>query len=149
MDIRPMRIPRLFSAAALMLAAACSLTGSGDREYERVPGVLATSIEGEVLVEAPESATAGQTFTLRVVTQGSGCRRTAEPEVSVSGLQAEVKIWDEYPVDGACSRDLLPLEHTVSLRFEQRGTATVRVHGQHDTVIGHQPVTVQRTIVIR
>jgi hypothetical protein len=144
-----MRIPHLFSAAALMLAVACSPTGSEDRDYVRVPGVLATSIEGEVLVEAPASATAGQTFTIRLVTQGSGCRRPAEPEVSAGGLQAEVKIWDEYPADGVCTRDLTTLEHTVPLRFNGRGTATVRVHGQRDTPIGHQPVTVERTIVIQ
>lgn len=144
-----MRIPRLFSAAALILAVACSPTGSDDREYVRVPGVLVTSIEGEVLVEAPGSATAGQTFTLRVVTQGSGCRRPAQPEVNASGLQADMKIWDEYPADGVCTRDLTTLEHTVPLRFNERGTATVRIHGQRDTPIGHQPVTVERTIVIQ
>lgn len=143
-----MRIHRLLFAASLVLTAACSPTGSG-LEYERMPGVLATDVEGEPMVEVPASAAVGQAFSLRAVTLGGSCRIADEPEVRRAGREVDVSIWERHPAGGACDRALRELSHHVGLRFDQPGPAAVRVHALRDTPLGLQPVVVERTVIIQ
>jgi hypothetical protein len=146
-----MRVHRLLSAAAIGVVAACSsVTGSDEPEYERRPGLIASSIEGEEQVQVPAAGNVGQLVVVRVTTLGGGCRRVAQPGGEVNGLTANVEIWELFPADGACTRDLKPLEHLVQVRFLERGTAVIRVHGLSESPTGQtQPIVVERTLTIR
>lgn len=143
-----MRIHRLLLAALLPLCAACPPTGA-DREYERTPGVLAYTVEGEPRVETPASASAGQVFPIQVATIGGSCRLADEPDVERVGLQVDVRIWELNPVGGACDRALRERTHAIALRVDQPGTATVRVHALRHTPLGVEPVVVERTVIVQ
>jgi hypothetical protein len=143
-----MRIHRLLLAASLVLCAACPPTGA-DQDYQRLPGLLAYTVEGEPRVEVPASAPAGEVFPLRVTTIGGSCRIGDEPDVERAGQQVDVRIWELHPAGGACDRALREHRFSVALRFDQSGTATVRVHGLRDTPLGVQPAVVERTVVIQ
>lgn len=143
-----MRIHRLLLAASLVLWAACS-PAAAEREYERLPGVLAMTAEGEPRVTVPASAPAGQVFSLQVATIGGSCRIGDEPDVERTGLQVDVRIWELHPVGGACDRALRERSYAVALRVDQPGTATVRVHGLRHTPLGVEPITVERSVLVR
>jgi hypothetical protein len=146
----PMRIRRrLLAAAALLLCAACSPMDSDGPEYVRQVGVL-TWVGTEARVQVPAAAQAGQPFTVVVTTWGGSCRHQAPAEVSRTGLQADVTVYDLNQVGGVCDRALRDLEHAVELRFTQPGTATVRIHGLgYDDGGGPVPLVLERTVTIR
>jgi hypothetical protein len=47
----------------------------------------------------------------------------------VTGLKAVVRPFDQSAVDSVCADTLFAYPHTITLRFEQAGTATITVLG--------------------
>jgi hypothetical protein len=79
-------------------------------------------------VSAPASATRGVAFQVSVPTFGGGCtRKIARTETNVSGALAEIRPYNETHRADVCTDDLLMLTHTVSVRFDEPGPATIRV----------------------
>lgn len=139
-----------FAAALLLLCAACSPTASGGPEYVRELALIADGAQTQGQVQVPVAARAGQSFTVVVTTWGGSCRRKAPAEVSVTGLRADVTVYDLNPMGGPCDRAILELEHVVQLRFAQAGTATVRVHGRGlDAQGALVPVVIERTLTVQ
>ena len=107
-----------------------------------LPGVIRHHGES-TLVERPARVLAGEPFVVRVRTFGSGCVAHAGTSVDISGLRAEITPLDLVYVprsDEACTTELRRIEHTVELRFDQPGTATVRVRGRGEP--GGEPLAV-------
>lgn len=144
-----MRIRRRVFTAALLLFAGCSPTGADAPEYVRELGILTEPGLSEQ-VQVPASAAAGQPFTVRVSTWGGSCRLAAPAEVSRTGLQADVTVYDLNPTGGACDRAIRQVEHVVELRVPGPGTATLRIHGRTFDVEGRPvPLTIERTLTIQ
>ena len=146
--------------ALLVLAAtvACSSgpgptdAGSDDVGANRVGegrqvGVLA--FHGDSAhVTVPESVAAGEEAAIVVLTYGGGCVRTGDTEVAVTGLVAELTPYDHFPPAGAiCTADLRLNRHAVTVRFAERGRATVRVRGRE--LPSGRVITVVRHITVR
>lgn len=145
-----MRIRRMALAAALLLGAACSPTGTEGEDYVRAPGLLTFAGHAGPEVEVPAAARAGEPFRVTVVTWGSTCRRRAAPEVTRTDQRADVAVYDLNQVGGVCDRALRALRHVVELRFDAPGTATVRIHGEgYDGGNTPVPLTVERTVTIQ
>jgi hypothetical protein len=142
-----MRILRLLACTSLFAAAACpGITGLAER-WERQPAYL---IDHETArVGVPAQVNAGADFQVNVTTYGGGCERQGETEVSVSqpARTADVTPYDETNVAAeACTQELKMFSHTATVRFEQPGTAVVRVHGRR--LQDRAPVTVTRTVEV-
>ena len=149
-----MRIRRGFLSAVLLLGAACTPTGEGSPRYERAPAVI-TWVTGlddapQSQVQVPASVQAGQPFTVVVTTWGGSCRRLDLPEVSTSGLRADVTVYEMYPLDGPCDRAVRLMEHRVELRLARQGTATVYIRGIGlDRENGAAPTALQHTVTVQ
>lgn len=77
-----------------------------------------------------EVSSSGRTATVNVTSYGDGCYRKGETVVNVNGLVAEIVPYDyTAPAGTACTRQLVSIQHTATVEFEQAGTATVRVRG--------------------
>ncbi|HEX6371963.1 MAG TPA: hypothetical protein VF006_23770 [Longimicrobium sp.] len=99
-------------------------------------------------VAAPSAARAGEPLTVQVTTYGNGCNTAGRDEVRTRGLEADV-----LPRDLDHSRELIDcpdllrvFRHTATVRFDQPGAATVRVHGRR--LPGGEPVVVTRSVTI-
>ena len=142
-----MRILRLLACTSLLATAACpGIAGLTDR-WERQPAYLVD--DDEARVEVPARVNAGASFQVNITTYGGGCERQGETEVSVSqGTRtADVRPYDETNVAAEVCTDILQMfSHTATIRFEQPGTAVVRVHGVR--LQDKAPVTVTRTVEV-
>jgi hypothetical protein len=144
-----MRQSRFFSISLGFLLPLLLLAGCGILDpvrWERVVGMIMPD-PGIPVVVAPESARAGVSFQVRVVTRGSSsCTRADGAEVHVNGLVAEITPYDRVqrgPV--ACTADLSPIPREVSLRFAAAGEAVVRVIGRGAG--GREEVEVRLTVL--
>lgn len=138
-----MTIHRLIglSAAAAVLAG-CSVLGPDGGEQ---PGIIAPSSPGAVTV--PAAVQRGEPFTVKMITQGGGCLSKGPTRVRIRGATAEVRPIDGHSGGNVCPADVQMYEHTATLRFDQPGTATVRIHGRR--LPGDEAVVVTRALTIR
>lgn len=137
-----MRIHRFRALAAAALLAGCSVLGPDGGER---PGIIEPSSRGAVTV--PATAQRGQPFTITVITHGGGCLSRGPTRVRVLGGTAEVRPFDVHSGGNVCPADVQLYEHTATLRFDEPGTATVRVHGRGipdgDMAVITRTVTIQ------
>lgn len=148
-----MRTPAFLAAA--LLAVACSSPSAeplrDGRESEAAarqqpsyiahPGAAAD-------VEVPATVRAGEPLTVQVVTFGNGCNAVGGTDVVVRALEADVLPWDlDHSSEKVDCPDLLrTFRHSATVRFEQPGTATVRVNGRR--LPGDAPVVVVRSVAV-
>jgi hypothetical protein len=129
------------SFAAMALLGACSVLGLDDRERL---GIIWPPGQDHPQVVVPQTAQAGQLFTVTVTTIGGGCLRMGPTRVRTRGMSAEVRPYDVHNGGNVCPTDVQPFEHTATLRFDQPGTATVTFHGR-----GSPEVVITRTVTIQ
>ena len=110
-----------------LLLVACS-----EPDWTRVIGTLNPGADRTISVTAPDQVTLGEQFVVTVQTVGSSnCTRADGNDLTVSGRLARFVPYDEVPSDGrACFRDAAPFPHTDALRFQEPGTAILRIVGQ-------------------
>lgn len=132
----------LASLAAAALLAGCSVLGPDGREQ---PGIIDPSSPATVTV--PAAAQRGEPFTVTVITHGGGCLSQGPTRVRIAGTTADVRPYDVHSGGNVCPADVQMYEHTATLRFDQPGTATVRVHGRRipdgDMAVITRTVTIQ------
>jgi hypothetical protein len=146
-----MAIHRFFSraaAAALLAASACNPMAP-PTNVRAVAGILELSPYDPPRIEIPETARAGQAFTVRVTTYGAGCTEPARMDVELDGLAADLQPLDYAPRDESlpCTRQLRLHPHESVLLFAQPGTATVRIHGRR--MPGDEAITLTRTVTVQ
>lgn len=142
-----MKIRTLLLLAALPLASACDIVET-DFDQRVLPAVIDMNAANPPVIELPQSVRVGERFTVRVTTYGGGCTSRGNMQVSVIGLQVELRPYDVYPADEdeACTRELRTHLHQASVWLEEPGTATVNVHGRR--MPEDEPVTVTRTLTV-
>lgn len=134
------RFLRLAVGAALL--AGCSVL---DPDGGERPGIIDPSSPGTVTV--PAAAQRGEPFTVTVITHGGGCLSRGPTRVRMLGDTAEVRPYDVHNGGDVCPGDVQLYEHTATLRFDQPGTATVRVHGRG--IPDGEMVVITRTVAIQ
>ena len=100
----------------------------------------------------PDTVRRGEAFRVSVTPFAGGCRReAARTRVRVSGTTAEIRPYDSGVRSSHCASNLLLVPRVVTLRFDQVGTSTVRVHGVGDEeeVGDGPPVVLERRVVVR
>jgi hypothetical protein len=133
-----MMIPRCVLALALLIVPSCSHPAAA--EWERRIGYL-DSHAGNPVIRAPESAAAGQTFTVTVTTLGNSCTRAHGAEVSSDPefpLLRIVRPYDLHRTAGTCLDIGIPLSRDVPIRFDQAGQAVIRVVGESHPELPNQ-----------
>jgi hypothetical protein len=140
-----MQIQRFLGlAAAAAVLSGCSVTGPDGGEK---PGIIETRPGSAEQVTVPATAPRGEPFTVTVITHGGGCLSQGPTRVRIHGTTAEVRPYDVDNGSDICTADVEMYEHTATLRFDQPGTATVRVHGRQ--LPGGDAVVVTRTVTIQ
>lgn len=141
---RGRRISLAIPAAALVLCSgACGLLGPD--EDERV-GLLEL-YDDVAPIWVPRSVERGERFAVNFYTLGGGCTSRGRTELSVDDLEASITPYDIDSGRGTCADIIGFLDHTIWLRFDLEGTATIRVHGRAEPgnhqVVREFAVTVQ------
>ncbi len=149
---------KLTSALAAIVLAGCAASPDngnanppdGGSSGKRVPGII--DFYGEpVRVTVPGATEAGEPFAVTVVTYGGGCTEKGEATVMVEALRAEVSPYD-YDTSAPqldCDDMLRVYEHTVTVIFEETGTAEIVFLGQKEDSSGVTQTTVTRTLEVR
>ena len=113
----------MWKVLSLVVAGAvvggCGILGLGG---ERVIGAIDDVRPGFFVV--PDSAAAGQAFTVTVITFGDGCYQPGDTEVTVDGNVAVIVPYD-IRESGSCILLLVPFEHQASIQFDTAGDAQV------------------------
>lgn len=137
-----MRIARSFPIALAVLSIACH---SSPLEPARVIGNIGGQSATQV-IDAPASASAGQSFNVTVSTFGNSCVKAAGADVRVEGLVATITPYDVVATGVTCLDYSKAYPRVVPLSFAQAGAATIRVQGRSDSQPGL--VTVERSLTV-
>jgi hypothetical protein len=146
-------MPKLLSfalCATLTLLPACgNLTGSDPSQ--RQPGVISSRYLRANPVTAPESVQAGVPFDVVITTLGfSGCWQAGGAHTETAGQVATLTPFDYVRTQSACTAMLAELSRTVSVRFDEPGSALLRVEGRAEQPDGSfEPTVIERAIVVR
>lgn len=105
--------------------------GSGETWTRRV-GVTHVGISSVPLADVPSAIYAGVPFQVVIHTLGSSsCTVPDGEDVAVSLNAADITPYDRYAPPGrACTADISPIDHAVTLTFRAIGQARIRVHGR-------------------
>ena len=97
-------------------------------------GPFSVPTDGNVeVIVAPDEVAVDQDFEATITTIGpNGCWSVDGADVDSSPLLAEIMPWDRVSTDPeiACTQALVALARTVTLRFTEKGDATIRVLGR-------------------
>jgi len=134
----------------VVAVSACNIVNPDRKRTEREAAYLRYAGFSELLV-APDTVTAGTPFDVSVRTFGGGCVDQGDTEVAVVGRVVELRPFDIFtthlPQGYACPAILALYTHTVSLRIDQAGTATLRAIGRASP--GDTAATIERTLFVR
>lgn len=136
-------------ATALLAAGGCARAVSG---VDADPDAAILAFYGEpAVVTVPETATAGQPFTVEIRTYGGGCVAQGTTEVSVSALTAHLRPRDvRSRTATVCTADLRLYRREAFVRFNEPGRATVRIYGvRQDRDVDREPLVITRTVIVR
>ena len=146
-----MQLQRQVAVLAVLgsLAAACSILDPTFAEPALIIFYADTAA-----IAAPDSATRGVPFQVSFPTFAGGCTRSAaHTRLGMSNAVAEIRPYNETRRAAACTDDLIFLTHTVSVRFDQPGSATIRVVAAQrpfqGTLLRTGPAQVERVVYIR
>lgn len=145
-----MRTTALLLIVAAAAVSACNIVNPDRKRTERQPAYLRYAGLSELLV-APDTVTAGATFDVSVRTFGGGCVDPGDTEIAVVGRVVELRPFDIFtthlPRGFACPDNLALYTHTVSLRIDQTGAATIRAIGRAGP--GDTAAIVERALFVR
>jgi hypothetical protein len=111
------------------------LACSDPSDTRRVIGLIG---DGPAGVDLPTDIIRGQPFEVTVYTFGSSsCTTPDGAELKMEGLVARVTPYDLVPTaDVPCTADMAPFAHPVTLRFDSKGVATLRIVGWMSRAVG-------------
>lgn len=145
-----MRTTTLVVIVTAAAVSACNIVNPDRKRTEREAAYLRYGGLSELLV-APDTVTAGTPFDVSVRTFGGGCVDPGDTEVAVVGRVVELRPFDIFtthlPQGFVCPANLAVYTHTVSVRIDQSGTATLRAIGRADP--GDTAATVERVVFVR
>ena len=124
LDTTQKRPRALRRSGILLLAAAAVALPACDEPWEeyRVVGYLETE------PEVPDTVTVSVPLTLTFSTNGGGCHRGGDTEVSVEARSALITPFDFVKVgDIGCPRIANSFEHTATIVFTETGTSVIRL----------------------
>ncbi len=145
---------KLTGAVIVMVLCAASPSGGGSPGSlgKRVPATLEPYGESLRIV-VPKAVERGEVFEVKFTTYGGGCVGEGDFEVEVKGLEAKIRPYDyDVSVPGfGCTLELILYTRAASLRFDNPGTAQVRVLGLKKGMNDPQGklITVTRTVEVR
>lgn len=123
----------------------------------QIPGIIGFS--GEELDEAvrvPARVPAGQDFQVEITTSGNGCVSAGESALILAEKSADIFVYDRTTAvrpGTVCTMILKKLPHTVTLRFDEPGEATIRIWGRKQGGDGSsplgEPVIIEKRVLIR
>ena len=133
------------------VAAVASCTATAPNEVEAIHGPALLVFYGDTTtVTMPASVQVGEPVSVTVTAFGGGCIGDGETDVTVSGLEAEVRPYRNervrLPPNTGCTMELRLYTHTAVLTFAQPGEAQVRVVGLARP--GDTPYTVVRSLTV-
>ena len=133
-------LPLLIGVGLLM---ACDSTLGIDEEA-RI-GVIAFHRD-PVVITVPDTAQAGVSFEVSVLTYGDGCHSKGGTTIQIVGLSVDVTPYDIHSGAQICDSILKTFDHRATLTLRESGVAEIRFHGKQ--LPGDSLITVVREVVV-
>ena len=132
---------------AVLAASGCDILDPG---WSRRLGLVMEDPHHFHSLIAPDVVTRGTPFQITASTFGSSsCTRADGYELDALPAAAEIRLYDKSASSGtACTADFGSFPRTITLQFEQAGTAEIRVIGRGEGADGMAPKTIRKTIVV-
>jgi hypothetical protein len=142
-----MRTLAAFSIAVLA-ASGCEILEPG---WSRRLGLVVEDPHHFHSLIAPDVVSRGTPFQITASTFGSSsCNRADGYELDALASAAEIRLYDQSAPSGtACTLDFASFPRTITLQFDQAGTAEIRVIGRGEGEDGMAPKTIRKTIVVQ
>lgn len=140
-----------------LLDKACAETVNvpDEEKSSRVLGVITLDEEGtNESINIPGVVQANKDFEITVTTSGNGCVSAADTGVILGEMNADVFVYDFTTANRpgiACTMIFKTLPHKATLRFTQKGEATIRIWGRKQggaSPFG-EPVILVRRITVK
>ena len=113
--------------AALVLCA-CSTSPSAPGDDQRL-SVVDFYYE-PIVLEAPDTVSVGEPFEVTTATYGNGCLQAGATLTDIGPGMALIELFDRVPAADVCTDNLVRIDRTAVIRFEQAGQARILVRGQ-------------------
>jgi hypothetical protein len=134
-------IPMLLAVVA---SAACDALSIGGEQ--RQVGTI-SFYHDPIVIDVPDTVSAGASFTVSVRTYGGGCVRQGETELVIRELSAEIRPYDIHTGANVCTDILKFLNHQTAVQFNRTGRAEVRIIGRREPE--DTAVVITRTVEVR
>ena len=147
--MKPTRAPLLAAlAAASFLITGCGILEPG---WSRRLDLVTEGTPPMTSLIAPDVVTRGIPFQITASSFGSSsCTRADGYDVTSSQVSFEVRLYDESaPPAAACTADFRSFPRTLTVQFDQPGTAVIRVSGRGNGDEGDAPKTITKTITVQ
>lgn len=125
----------------LLLVAAVLSACTDDVVVE--PGIVGSTFMNP---DVPSSARIGESFTVKVTTEGGGCRSIDSTDVVIMGDVAIVTPYDRYRTTGTCTLELRAISHEATVSFDTRGQKTVRIIARSPQLAD---IEIERQVVVQ
>jgi hypothetical protein len=137
-------------AAASFLITGCEVLGP-DAGWSRRLGLVHEGTPPMTSLIAPDVVTRGTPFQLTASSFGSSsCTRADGYDITSAQTSFEVRLYDlEAPSTSACTADFRSFPRTLTVQFDQPGTAVIRVTGRGNGDEGDAPRTITKTITVQ
>ena len=138
--------------AGVVATTACSLADLFESPTHEVASLIIFYGDTSRL-SAPDTVAPGAAFEVAFQTFGGGCTRTAaRTDIDISQNIVRIAPFDRSSGDGTCPSDLLLLRHSVQVRLDVPGQASLRVVGEQrggSTGSTNGPAELTRHVVVR
>ena len=135
---------RMAIVGVIGLFTGCHTFLRSAKEHRVVGNIDPTGVSGPV-IQAPNTVHVGQQFEVTVTTRGDSCVRADGADVDVRGLVAVIVPRDIVNYAHGCAEYDAPYPRAVKVRFQQLGTAAIRVQALDNN---HHPVITERAILV-
>ena len=145
----------MLSTLLLFLAATALGIQPPTAEEALVPGIIESGGRTKDVLSAPTDVRVGEEFEIKITTFGGGCEREGPTSVVISAAGATVMVYDITSATHpgvVCIAVVKRLPHSVILRFDKPGEATIRVWGRRigaDTPPVGVPTVLEHRVTIK
>ena len=139
-----MRYSRFLAFGAPMMAAAMACHSPAGPFTVSLGLIDPGAGLGAMSLVVPATAIVGVPVPVQASTWGSSCSQPDRTVIQVTGLLADITLYDRTPSSGECTRDLRGIARNLSVTFSVPGQATVKLHGRSFT----DTTTVSATVTV-
>ena len=118
---------RYIPLVAALSVCACSTSPSAVGDDQRLSVV--DFYQEPIVLQAPDTVNVGEPFEVTTATYGNGCLQAGATLTDIGPGVAMIELFDRVPDADVCTDNLVRIDRTAVIRFEEPGRARILVRG--------------------